>query len=126
MRSCACIARHSNRWLTDTLHLRATHLRPTLALRHLGVQHIVACGCKAHHPGEFRYLELHLSDHSNASIGRMLRPAADYIAAALTASTTLFQAAVLHSRMKAAAQAPGNLVEVPTVDGDCCKAAESS
>jgi len=53
------------------------------ALHNLGVKHTVACGCKPHFHNEFSYLQLHVQDNAHAHIGRLLQPAAYFIATAI-------------------------------------------
>ena len=53
------------------------------ALESCRIRRVIALGCKAHHRDHFLYMELHISDSANAKIGRVLRPAADFIARGL-------------------------------------------
>lgn len=58
-------------------------------LMSIGAASVVACGCRAHHPDRFRYMEVHLSDSASANVGRHLHPVADFIASSLRRGAVL-------------------------------------
>ena len=58
-------------------------------LRSLGIKSIVACGCPAHFPNEFRYLRVTLPDHADAHVDRWLDPTADFISDSLRIGAVL-------------------------------------
>ena len=59
------------------------------AMEALGIRRVVACGCQAHHPNSFHYLEVHVNDSETAAVGRFLPRAADFIAAGLRDGSVL-------------------------------------